>query len=87
MPLDSKAGQSVFNETDIQVVTKSMLDGILFTAAKQYVLNLVKNHPTASDKNKLRISKNVKGTSSYIELINLMNNTLRAFNRVKKEGK
>jgi len=85
--LQNKAGKSVFNDTDVQVVTKSMLDGILFEVAQQYVVSLVASHPTVSNKNRIRIIKNVKSTKSYLALLSLINNTITAFNRVKNGGK
>ena len=82
--MSAKSGQSVFSETDVQVVTTGMLTGVLFEAAKMYVVSTVASHPTVSDKNRVKIVKNVRATKSYLELLSLINNTRNAFNRVKE---
>jgi len=87
MKTDNRAGESLVSETDLAVVFDAMVKDVPLETIKQYLVLQAKEHPTASDTNKQRLSKNVKATKSYVELLNLLRNTRNKFYAVKAENK
>ena len=80
----NKTNQSLYSEEDIETMQRLIDSNISVEVAKNYVRNLISEHPTATGANRRRALKNLRSLDNTADILKLMRNTRAAFERAKR---
>lgn len=82
--MTNKTNQSLYSVDDINTMERLIDSGVTLDVAKNYVRNLIIEHPTATGVNRRRASRFLRDTVNVYDVLKLMRNTRAAFERAKR---